>query len=254
MDATIDAIEIGTVLSGVLFGLITSQTYVYFKTFPKDSRFSKVGVGALWIVELAHTACIFNALYIYTVTEYGDPSSLKRFPMSLGVSLALHGAAVIIGMYHHMPLFIRDVVNSTLALIDKLIMWSVETCLVTTISVVMKGTDFAAVPRHGVEKLVGHIKCGINGILKLDRSVFSNALLANLNSRSGLRDAASSDVHDITINILGTDRLLYSRFSPAGVTMSKESEKFNDKVLRSPAQDSSQTTDSPVEEKFAGPT
>jgi hypothetical protein len=35
------AIEIGTLLSGVLFGLITAQTYVYFKSFPRDPRFTK---------------------------------------------------------------------------------------------------------------------------------------------------------------------------------------------------------------------
>ncbi|KAJ7921981.1 hypothetical protein B0H13DRAFT_1604109, partial [Mycena leptocephala] len=90
------AIEIGTVLSGVLFGLITSQTYVYFKSFPGDSRFSKVLVGGLWVVELVHTACIFNALYMYTVTRYGDPSSLIRFPVSLDGTIILHGATVII--------------------------------------------------------------------------------------------------------------------------------------------------------------
>jgi hypothetical protein len=42
------AIEIGTLLSGVLFGLITAQTYVYFKNFPRDSRFIKALVCVLY--------------------------------------------------------------------------------------------------------------------------------------------------------------------------------------------------------------
>lgn len=49
------------------------------------------------IIELAHTACIFNALYIYTVKAYGDPTSLIKFPIALDVTILLHGATVIIG-------------------------------------------------------------------------------------------------------------------------------------------------------------
>jgi hypothetical protein len=49
------------------------------------------------IIELAHTACVFNALYIYTVKAYGDPTSLIKFPISLDVTILLHGATVIIG-------------------------------------------------------------------------------------------------------------------------------------------------------------
>ncbi|KAJ7302918.1 hypothetical protein DFH08DRAFT_977487 [Mycena albidolilacea] len=305
MDATI---EIGTVLSGVLFGLITSQT-VYFKTFPKDSRFCKVWVGALWIVELVHTACIFNALYMYTVTGYGDPSSLERFPVSLSVSIALHGAAVIIVQFfftyriskfvqkmHYLfvvavcllfvrfvafivlgaaaakmtalsdfmrswkPLILFDLISCgatdvmmssflvyqlargrsyvhqrTLALMDKLIMWSVETCLVTTASTVAIIICFLTMGENFVWL----------GVLLVQPKIFSNALLANLNSRSAFRDAASSNFHEMTLS--------RPHFSPGRVTMSKQSETFNDKFLQSPAQDSFPTTDSPVEEIFSGP-
>ncbi|KAJ7589957.1 hypothetical protein C8J56DRAFT_888161 [Mycena floridula] len=97
MDSTIGVIEIGTLLSGVLFGLIMSQTYVYFKTFPRDTRFTKSLVAALWIIEMAHTTCIFGTLYMYTVVGYGDPTSLIRFPLVLDIAIILNGATVIIG-------------------------------------------------------------------------------------------------------------------------------------------------------------
>lgn len=51
----------------------------------------------LRIVELVHTACIFDALYMYTVRGYGDPTYLIRFPVSLDATIILHGATVIIG-------------------------------------------------------------------------------------------------------------------------------------------------------------
>ncbi|KAJ6543057.1 hypothetical protein B0H19DRAFT_1268231 [Mycena capillaripes] len=311
MDSTIGAIEIGTVLSGVLFGLITSQTYVYFKTFPKDSLFSKIFVGVLWVVELVHTACIFNALYMYTVTGYGDPRTLQRFPMSMDVTIVLHGATVIIVQFffthriskfvqktHFLsaiavfilfvrfvafvvsgvaatrmtalldfmnswkPLILFDLIScaatdvmmsailvyqltqrrshvyqSTLVLMDKLIMWSVETCLVTTITTIAIMICFLTM---GEKNFVWV------GILLVQPKIFSNALLANLNSRSGLRDAASTNVHEMTPS--------RPRFTPgSGVTMSKQSESFNDKYQRSPVQGSFRSIDSPAEEKFPSP-
>ncbi|KAJ7257501.1 hypothetical protein B0H12DRAFT_1070418 [Mycena haematopus] len=224
MDATIGAVEIGTLLSGVLFGLITAQTYVYFKSFPHDARFIKGLVLGLWIVELAHTACIFNALYIYTVKEYGDPTSLIKFPIALDVTILLHGVTVIIVQLfftHRMSKFLRnklyipiiaaailvlrfvvfvvtgaaatmmstlvdfmqkwkplilfDLIScaitdvmisailvyelairrtsaykSTLAIMDKLIMWSVETCVVTTITTMIMLVCFLTMKQNFV--------------------------------------------------------------------------------------------------------
>ncbi|KAJ7486616.1 hypothetical protein FB451DRAFT_1553891 [Mycena latifolia] len=305
MDATIGAIEIGTMLSGVLFGLITSQIYVYFKTYPKDFRFTKGLVGTLWIVELLHTACIFDALYMYTVKGYGDPSSLIRFPMALDLTIILHGATVIIVQLffthriskfaqqkHYLsaiaifillvrfvafivsgvaatrmsallefmqswkPLILFDLIScaatdvmmsailvyqltqrrsnvykSTLVIMDKLIMWSVETCVVTTVTTIAMMICFLTM---GEKNFVWV------GILLVQPKIFSNALLANLNSRSSLRDAGS-DVHEMTPSSSKP------HFAHGSVTMSKQSETFNNKYqTRSPA-------DSPIEEKFQGP-
>ncbi|KAJ7573217.1 hypothetical protein C8J56DRAFT_1132389 [Mycena floridula] len=294
MDSTIGAIEIGTMLSGVLFGLITSQTYVYFKTFPRDSRFTKGLVAALWIVEMVHTACIFDALYMYTVTGYGDPTSLIRFPVTLDVSIILHGATVIIVQLffsqriskfaqktYYMSaiaifiLFVRfvafivsgvaatmmstlldfmqswkslilfdliscaltdvmmsallvyqlatrrsNVYKSTLAIVDKLIMWSVETCLVTTFTTLVVLVCFLTMKEKNFIWV---------GILLVQPKIFSNALLANLNSRSSLRDGAP-DVHELTNEYSSCTQPNSPRFKPAsGVTVSQETATFSDK-------------------------
>ncbi|KAJ7611110.1 hypothetical protein DFH06DRAFT_1245588 [Mycena polygramma] len=306
MDSTIGAIEIGTMLSGVLFGLITAQTYVYFRTFPEDSRFSKALVGALWIIELAHTACSFDALYMYTVRSYGNPASLLRFPLSLDTTVILHGATVIIVQLfftHRIAKFIQktyylpalamfillvrfaafivsgvaalrmsdifsfmntwkslilfdliscaitdvmmsailvyqlaqrrsNVYQRTLAVMDKLIMWSVETCVVTTFTTVTIMICFLTMGEKNFIWL---------GILLVQPKIFSNALLANLNSRSVLRDANSSHVHEMT-----PSRSI--RFSP-------RSETFNNKSQPSQVPDNLRgtSTESPVEDKFPGP-
>ncbi|KAJ7887272.1 hypothetical protein B0H14DRAFT_3856387 [Mycena olivaceomarginata] len=286
------AIEIGTLLSGVLFGLITAQTYVYFKSFPRDPRFTKGLVLGLWIIELAHTACVFNALYIYTVKAYGDPTSLIKFPISLDVTILLHGATVIIVQLfftHRMSKFLQnkfyipifaatilvarfvvfiftgaaatmmsalvnfmqqwkslilfDLVScavtdvlisailvyqlavrrataykSTLAIMDKLIMWSVETCLVTTITTMVMLVCFLTMKQNFVWV----------GILLVQPKIFSNALLANLNSRASLR-ANDAEVHEFTPNSI---RFNKRPSGISGVTVSQESATIQDDKLK----------------------
>ncbi|KAJ7581925.1 hypothetical protein C8J56DRAFT_1056923 [Mycena floridula] len=289
-------------VSGVLFGLITSQTYVYFKTFPRDSRFTKGLVAVLWVVEMLHTACIFDALYMYTVAGYGDPTSLIRFPVALDVTIILHGATVILVQLffshriskfvqktHYMSaiaifiLFVRfvafvasgvaatmmttllsfmqawksliffdllscamtDVMMSdghfglstcntalesylsTLAMVDKLIMSSVETCLVTTFTtLVLNASDL----QHQFLTMKDKNFIWV-GILLVQPKIFSNALLANLNSRSSLRNA-TPDVHELTNDHpYCTQPNSHPRFKPTnGVSASQETVTFNDKL------------------------
>ncbi|KAJ6483093.1 hypothetical protein C8R45DRAFT_1075450 [Mycena sanguinolenta] len=287
MDSTLGAIEIGTLLSGVLFGLITAQTYVYFKSFPNDARFTKGLVLGLWIVELAHTACIFDALYMYTIKSYGDPTSLIKFPIALDVTILLHGATVIIGrmskflqnklwipliaagilivrfvvfvvtgaaatmmsslggfMQQWMPLILFDILScaitdvvisailvyqlairrrtaykSTLAMMDKLIMWSVETCLVTTITTIVMLVCFLTMKQNFIWV----------GILLVQPKIFSNALLANLNSRTSLRNA-DSEVHEFTPN----SNIRFKRPTGTGVLVTQSSATIKDDLKTSP--------------------
>jgi len=40
----VGVLEIGIVISGVLFGLVTCQVYVYHKNFPNDPLWLKIGL------------------------------------------------------------------------------------------------------------------------------------------------------------------------------------------------------------------
>ncbi|KAJ7627283.1 hypothetical protein FB45DRAFT_1082511 [Roridomyces roridus] len=323
MDSTIGAIEIGTVLSGVLFGLITSQTYVYYKTYPKDSRFTKYLVGVMWLVELAHTACIFDALYMYTVRNYGDPTSLIKFPVSLDITIIMHGGTVItvqLFFTHRATSFLSSKVKilintlaaivltarfaafivtgvsavqmtdlpsflarwkslilvdlvscaitdvfmsgilvyqlwsrredatwrSTIELMDKLIMWTVETCLVTTFTTMVMLICFLTMQNNCTHHPFTPFLPSPNakpvvwiGILLVQPKIFSNALLANLNSREGLR-ASAGDVHEMTnsarFRVPGSG-------TASGVTVSREI--YHDKLYTpTSAVDSNFGTDS----------
>ncbi|KAF5362793.1 hypothetical protein D9757_011019 [Collybiopsis confluens] len=88
-------VEIGVLISGVLFGVVTCQVYLYHKNFPKDPLWLQIGlIDGIWLLELAHTICIFHALYIFTVTRDGNPEALIAAPKTVGVSVLLHGSRI----------------------------------------------------------------------------------------------------------------------------------------------------------------
>ncbi|KAF7351912.1 Retinol dehydrogenase 12 [Mycena venus] len=271
---------------------------MYFKAFPRDSRFLKGLVFALWIVEMAHTACIFNALYMYTITAYGDPTSLTKFPISLDVALVLHGVNVIIVQLffaHRMSKFLEnkyyipvilsvgtvllvrfiaffvsgvaavrvaslvtfmqswkslilfnvvscaitdvimsailvyqlairraDAYKSTIAIVDKLIMWSVETCLVTTFTTMVMLVCFLTMKENFIWI----------GILLVQPKIFSNAMLANLNSRTSFRDHGSV-VQEFSGKPNSHSTICFKPGS-AGVTVNQETAMIKDDLPRTP--------------------
>ncbi|KAJ7254864.1 hypothetical protein C8J57DRAFT_1656998 [Mycena rebaudengoi] len=92
--AALGALQIGTLVSCMLFGVATTQTYIYFTRFPKDSRILKYLVTFVYACEIAHTLCIAHTLYVYTIVDYGKPlGHLKTdpIPKSLGANTFFTG-------------------------------------------------------------------------------------------------------------------------------------------------------------------
>ncbi|KAJ7114838.1 hypothetical protein C8R44DRAFT_880908 [Mycena epipterygia] len=91
LDGTLGALEIGTVVGTFLFGILTLQTFNYYRQFPEDSKTLKVTVAILWsslmisavlnpnesplrrLLELAQSICALYGIYNITVTNYGQP-------------------------------------------------------------------------------------------------------------------------------------------------------------------------------------
>ncbi|KAJ7483349.1 hypothetical protein FB451DRAFT_104812 [Mycena latifolia] len=86
VDSTLGALLIGVLVSYVLFGVTTTQVYIYQNRFPKDSRKMKVLVAFVWFGELAHVICIGHALYRMVISDFSHPERLVNIPQSLGVS------------------------------------------------------------------------------------------------------------------------------------------------------------------------
>ncbi|KJA14220.1 hypothetical protein HYPSUDRAFT_49351 [Hypholoma sublateritium FD-334 SS-4] len=88
---TFGALEIGVSVAIFLFGVVTVQTYTYFRRFPDDRLYFKALVGTLWTLELGHTIIIMYELYRTTIVLFGIPSDTLPQP-------AL-GGLIIIGTF-----------------------------------------------------------------------------------------------------------------------------------------------------------
>jgi len=89
VDNTLGALLIGTLVSYALFGVATTQAYVYYGRFPDDSLKMKSLVAAVWCGEFAHAICIAVSLYTMVITNYGHPELLVHLPNSLIASTVI---------------------------------------------------------------------------------------------------------------------------------------------------------------------
>ncbi|KAJ6447767.1 hypothetical protein C8R45DRAFT_1047372 [Mycena sanguinolenta] len=92
VNATLGALQIGVLISFVLFGVATTQCYVYFSRFPEDSSKVKALTAFVWLCEFANTACLGHILYTLTISDYAHPDRLSGPPpRSLSASTLFTG-------------------------------------------------------------------------------------------------------------------------------------------------------------------
>ncbi|KAJ7490992.1 hypothetical protein FB451DRAFT_1221663 [Mycena latifolia] len=91
-DSTLGAFQIGVVVSSVLFGVTTTQTYTYYGRFPEDSRGLKCLVALIWLCEVAHLICIEATQYQYTVSNFGRPEDFLFMPRTMIITMLLSAA------------------------------------------------------------------------------------------------------------------------------------------------------------------
>ncbi|KAJ6606145.1 hypothetical protein DFH09DRAFT_3018 [Mycena vulgaris] len=84
---TIGALEVGVLLSYVLFGVTTTQTYIYYGRFPEDSRALKSLVAFVWCCELVHVVCIGHTIHVMTADDFGHPERFVRMPQTFMVAV-----------------------------------------------------------------------------------------------------------------------------------------------------------------------
>ncbi|KAJ7889268.1 hypothetical protein B0H13DRAFT_1888103 [Mycena leptocephala] len=96
LNTTLGALQIGVLISYMLFGVTTTQTYIYYSRFPDDSRKLKALVAVVWVCEIVHALCVGHALYMYTISAYAHPERLAGpLPVSLDTSVLLSSGIVL---------------------------------------------------------------------------------------------------------------------------------------------------------------
>ncbi|KAF8183575.1 hypothetical protein K438DRAFT_1839055 [Mycena galopus ATCC 62051] len=102
LNTTIGAFQLGVLVSYVLFGVTTTQTYLYYSRFPDDSLKLKALVAFVWVCEFVNTLCIGYTLYVWTISDYSHPERLlSATPSSLAVAVFVTGiiAAFVPGFF-----------------------------------------------------------------------------------------------------------------------------------------------------------
>ncbi|KAF9060363.1 hypothetical protein BDP27DRAFT_1236964 [Rhodocollybia butyracea] len=100
LDSTIGALEIANVVSAYLSGIIAFQTYFYFRNFPEDKPLLKYTVRLqlqfifillLSALDLGHVISSSHTSYKVTVSDFGQPKLLAKFPNSIEAALLFEG-------------------------------------------------------------------------------------------------------------------------------------------------------------------
>ncbi|KAF7346753.1 hypothetical protein MSAN_01813700 [Mycena sanguinolenta] len=237
-------VEIGVLIFYMLFGVSTTQCYIYFDRFPEDSRRLKVLTTFVWTCGLGQMICLGDVLYTSTVSNDTQPSLLCHLPSSLFVFLLLSGlsAACVYGFFSFriyaftkkayipgliwflafLQLLRRIVVfalslhtnsilrvacdvtiavvmvvvlrsqrshaytKKTSALVDKLIVWAIETGVLTSVSSGLMLAFIVAMKQNFVWF----------SFYTISIALLPNSLMANLNSRATLRA-----MHEVSISL-----------------------------------------------------
>jgi len=95
VDNTLGAALIGLTVSSAVYGILTTQVYSYFRSYPADRVTYKLLVFSLWLLETVDQAFIAHAVYYFTITNYANAFALVEgvVPWTLLMQTALGALA-----------------------------------------------------------------------------------------------------------------------------------------------------------------
>lgn len=104
IDDTFGASFIGVLLTAMLYGITTLQTYFFYANYPEDRVENKLLVAAIWILDTTHMALTSLSMYHYLITNYANPPALATGHWSLYISVVIN---MIIALLAHIFFAIR---------------------------------------------------------------------------------------------------------------------------------------------------
>ncbi|KAI5118380.1 hypothetical protein M0805_005845 [Coniferiporia weirii] len=70
------ALLVGCYFAVSLWGLISHQMYRYYRMYGDDSLITKIMVGVMWLLDTLHSILIMHTCYYYLVSNYFNPFTL----------------------------------------------------------------------------------------------------------------------------------------------------------------------------------
>ncbi|TFK73070.1 hypothetical protein BDN72DRAFT_835404 [Pluteus cervinus] len=89
LNNSLGAAFLGVIFASILFGITNLQVFIYYSQYPKDSRFQKLSVAAIWFLDSVHLALIVHGVYHYAISAFGDFSALETVILSLKLNTAV---------------------------------------------------------------------------------------------------------------------------------------------------------------------
>jgi len=84
------------IVSATLYGATILQTYLYYRNYPKDPRYIKILVFALWIFDTTQLALSTTAMYWYLITNYDNTPALDRLTWSMELQTDCNGILALL--------------------------------------------------------------------------------------------------------------------------------------------------------------
>lgn len=95
VDSTLGAVFVGFSVACIVFGIVLTQTFFYFRNYPGDRPHFKIAVFLILLLETADQGFIAHFLYHYSISSFGRPSVLLLAKTTWSLILQLTAGAVV---------------------------------------------------------------------------------------------------------------------------------------------------------------
>lgn len=95
VDSTLGAVFVGFAVACIVFGIVLTQIFFYFRNYPGDRPLFKITVFLILLLETADQGFIAHFLYHYSISSFGRPSVLLQAKTTWSLILQLTAGAVV---------------------------------------------------------------------------------------------------------------------------------------------------------------
>ncbi|PCH34532.1 hypothetical protein WOLCODRAFT_139416 [Wolfiporia cocos MD-104 SS10] len=97
------ALLIEMFMAVLLYGITTTQAYMYWWNYPNDSKLTRRTVVTIWFLETVHTAFCLDMIYSYVIVDFGNIARIEKIVWSVGATVltAVIIAAIVQSFFIH---------------------------------------------------------------------------------------------------------------------------------------------------------